>query len=80
MRGAGFTGPTRIEVDGGPVAERSIDELVSAVFSLSNSAPHLYAERLPAFEAELRQLLSQATPTGRFAERRQAVELVIWRP
>jgi SAM-dependent methyltransferase len=80
MRQAGFAGPTRIEVDAGPVAQRTADEVVSAVFSLSSSAPHLFAGRLPAFEADLRRLLSDASPDGRFAERRRDVGLVIWRP
>jgi SAM-dependent methyltransferase len=80
MRRAGFTGPTRIDVDGGPVADRSADEIVAAVFSQSNAAPHLFAERLAAFEADLRDLLANASPSGRFAERRTAVTAVIWRP
>jgi SAM-dependent methyltransferase len=80
MRKAGYTGRTRIEVDGGPVAERGIDELVSAVFSLSSSAPHLFADRLPAFEADLRRMLAEASPSGRFAERRHEIEVTIWRP
>jgi SAM-dependent methyltransferase len=80
MRGAGFAGPTRIEVDGGLVADRGVDELVSAVFSLSSSAPHLFAGQLPDFEADLRRLLSEASPSGHFAERRQEIAVVIWRP
>jgi SAM-dependent methyltransferase len=80
MRQAGFTGPTRIEVDGGPVAERGIDEIVSAVFSLSSAAPHLFAGQLPAFEADLRHLLSEASPGGCFAERRREIAVVVWRP
>jgi SAM-dependent methyltransferase len=80
MRQAGYTGPTRIEIDGGPVAERGSDEVVSAVFSLSSSAPHLFADRLPAFEADLRRLLAEASPSGRFAERRREIGVTIWRP
>jgi hypothetical protein len=80
MRQAGFTGPTRIQVDGGQVAERGIDEMVSAVFSLSSSAPHLFADRLPAFEADLRRLLSDASPSGCFAEQRREIAVVLWRP
>ncbi|SCE88530.1 Ubiquinone/menaquinone biosynthesis C-methylase UbiE [Micromonospora coriariae] len=80
MRQVGFTGPTRIEVSGGAVAERGVDEIVSAVFSLSSSAPHLFADRLPAFEADLRRLLSEAAREGRFAERRRDVAVAIWRP
>ena len=80
MRQAGFSGPTRIGVDAGQVAQRSADEIVSAVFSLSSSAPHLFAERLGTFEAHLRRLLAEASADGRFAERRTDLELVIWRP
>lgn len=80
MRQAGFTGPTRIEVGGGQVAVRGVDDIVAAVFSLSSSAPHLFADRLPAFEAELRGLLRAASATGRFCERRREATLVIWRP
>ncbi|MEV4824822.1 class I SAM-dependent methyltransferase [Micromonospora sp. NPDC049274] len=80
MLAAGFTGPTRVTVEQGMVVERSVDEIVSAVFSLSSSAPHLFADRLAAFEADLRELLTAAARDGRFAERRQDVGLVIWRP
>ncbi|MBQ0903432.1 class I SAM-dependent methyltransferase [Micromonospora sp. U21] len=80
MRQAGFTGPARIEVDGGTLVERPVDEIVSAVFSLSSSAPHLFADRLPAFEADLRHLLSEAARDGRFAERRREIAAAIWRP
>lgn len=79
MRQAGFTGPTRIKVGGGLVVDRDIDEIVSAVFSLSSSAPHLFAERLSTFEADLRRLLSEASPRGCFAERRRETAAVIWR-
>ncbi|WP_030489873.1 class I SAM-dependent methyltransferase [Micromonospora chokoriensis] len=80
MRAAGFTGPTRITVEQGMVVERSVDEITSAVFSLSSAAPHLFADRLPAFEADLRQLLTATAHDGRFAERRRDIEVVIWRP
>jgi hypothetical protein len=79
MRAAGFTGPTRIEV-GGQVVERDADALVSSVLSLSGSAPHLFADRLPAFEADLRGLLREASPSGRFAERTREIAVVVWRP
>jgi SAM-dependent methyltransferase len=80
MRQAGFAGPTRIEVDGGLVVERGIDEIVSAVFSLSSSAPHLFADRLSNFEADLRRRLWEASSSGRFAERRREIAVVVWRP
>ena len=80
MRAAGYAGPTRIEVDHGRVLDRSADEIVASVFSLSRSAPHLFGDRLPAFEADLRALLAAASPGGRFSEVRREMALVIWRP
>jgi SAM-dependent methyltransferase len=76
MRDAGYRGPTRITVGGGEVVERTADEIVSAVFSLSNSTPHLLGDRAPAFERDLRALLGR----GPFSERTREVELVIWNP
>ncbi|MET8232933.1 class I SAM-dependent methyltransferase [Micromonospora sp. NPDC005298] len=80
MLAAGFSGPTRLTVEQGMVVERSVDELTAAVFSLSSSAPHLFADQLPAFEADLRDLLSAAARDGLFAERRRDVGVAIWRP
>ncbi|MGP4020427.1 class I SAM-dependent methyltransferase [Saccharopolyspora sp. 5N708] len=80
MQQAGFNGPTRITLDEGRIADRGIDEIISAVFSLSSSAPHLFGDQLGAFESDLRHLLQEAAPNGRFAERTKAIEVVIWRP
>ena len=79
MREAGFADPTRIEVGGGLVVGRRTDDVVSAVFSLSSSAPHLFAGRLPDFEADLRRLLGDASPDGRFSELTREIGVVIWR-
>lgn len=80
MRSAGFTGPVRIETGGGQVVARATDGVVASVFSLSSSAPHLFAARLPAFETDLRRLLRDTSPGGQFAERTREIELVIWGP
>jgi SAM-dependent methyltransferase len=77
MTGAGFEGPNRIEVGGGRVIPRSEDDIVASVYSLSSAAPHLFGDRLGAFEAELRALLRRVSPTGEFAERTHEIELVI---
>ena len=78
MRAAGYSGPTRLEVGGGQIVERTADQIVSAVFSLSSSTPHLFGDRLAAFEADLRRLLSE---TGdRFPQRTRAAGVSIWRP
>jgi SAM-dependent methyltransferase len=76
MRAAGYLGPARVEVGGGEIVERTVDEIVASVFSLSGSAPHLFGDRLADFEAELRALLAN----GPYAERRREIGLVIWRP
>jgi SAM-dependent methyltransferase len=80
MRQTGFTGPTRITVERGEVVDRSVDEVVSAVFSLSGSAPHLFGSRLGDFEDDLRRLLLATSPSGWFSERTREIALVIWRP
>jgi SAM-dependent methyltransferase len=77
MIAAGFRGPRRVTV-AGHVHERSEDEVVASVLSLSWAAPHLFGARLPDFERELRALLRRTSPEGRFAERAREIELVIW--
>ena len=62
------------------VVDRGVDEIVAAVFSLSSSTPHLLGGRLPAFETDLRRVLADCSPSGRYAERTSEVAVVIWRP
>jgi SAM-dependent methyltransferase len=77
---AGFSGPTGVEVGGNQVVDRSIDDIVASVFSLSSSTPHLFAQRLPSFEADLRGVLTRAADNGLFSERTHQIALRIWRP
>lgn len=79
LRGVGFDEPQLVPVPGGEIFVRTVDDLVAAQYSLSGSAPHLFGERLPLFESELRALLAAASPAGPFAERTADVELRIWR-
>lgn len=79
MRAAGYRGPTRIVVGGNEVEDRSVDDIVASVFSLSSSTPHLLGPDLAAFEADLRDLLTKAADNGLFSERRREIEAVIWR-
>lgn len=76
---AGFSGPQRHVVPGGQLLERTADDLVAGVFSMSFSAPHLFGTRRDAFETDLRQLLGEASPSGRFSERQPSAEIFIWR-
>ncbi|MBP2320354.1 SAM-dependent methyltransferase [Kibdelosporangium banguiense] len=78
-RAAGFSGPQRIEVPGRVVA-RTTDEVVAKVYSLSSSTPHLFGDKRADFEAELRQLLHEASPNGTFSEQMLETALDIWRP
>ena len=80
MREAGFAGPTLVEVGGGTVIQRTADEVVASVYSLSSSAPHLFGDGLAVFDAELRALLAAASPDGLFSEQRREVAIQIWRP
>jgi SAM-dependent methyltransferase len=76
---AGFTGPELVVVPDGRTIIRSADDLVAETFSLSSSAPHLFGRRLGQFEADLREVLAEASPHGAFAVRLPDNELKIWR-
>lgn len=74
-RNAGFSGPERAEVPG-QVVTRTTEEIVASVYSLSSSAPHLFGDRLAAFDADLRAVLAGADV---FSELMQSVALDVWR-
>ncbi|MFE2940535.1 class I SAM-dependent methyltransferase [Streptomyces sp. NPDC059255] len=76
---AGFTGPERHVVPGGQPLERTVDDAVAGVFSMSFSAPHLFGARRDAFEADLRRLLWRASSSGRFSGRVPSTEVRVWR-
>lgn len=76
---AGLDGPEHVIVPGGEMVTRTVDDVVAWVFSTSSSAPHLFAERLDAFEADLRALLAAASDGGRLAERLPSTDAVVWR-
>ena len=77
-RAAGFDGPGRVEVPG-QVVERTVEQVVASVYSLSYAAPHLFGDRLPAFDEEVRALLADASRGGPFAEQTRSITLSIWR-
>lgn len=76
---AGFHGPERVEVPAGDIFIRTEDEVVASVLSLSSAAPHLFGPRLPEFVDDLRSLLREASPDGRFAEQQRDITLTLWR-
>ncbi|MFH8798321.1 class I SAM-dependent methyltransferase [Streptomyces sp. NPDC017936] len=76
---AGFEDFARYVVPAGQVVDRTADDLVAWAFSRSDSAPHLFGDRLEDFERDLRALLRQASPDDRFAERLPPTEIMTWR-
>ena len=76
---AGFDPPRIFRVPNVRAIDRTVDDIVALVFSESRTAPHLFGERLSRFEADLRQLLSAASPGGVFTERVPDTEIRIWR-
>ena len=79
FRAAGFEGPQVVEVERGELLDRSEDQIVASVYSLSSAAPHLFADRLEDFERDLRQLLRDHSPDGTFVERARGITLSVWR-
>lgn len=80
FRAAGFKGPERVRVPDGRVLERTIDHIVAGEFSASYSTPFLFGDRIAGFEADLRRLLAELSPSGLFSVRLPDNELKIWRP
>lgn len=79
LQAAGFGRPERVVLEAGTV-ERTEDEVVASVFSLSSSTPHLFGDRRAEFERDLRALLRRAAPGGIFSERMREVALEVWWP
>lgn len=79
LQRAGFLWQEGLRVQTAGVLERSAADLIAWVYSLSGSAPHLFADRREAFEEELLQLLREASPEGKFSELPPDTEVWIWR-
>lgn len=75
---AGFAPARELPVPDGRVVERTIDDLVATRFSSSPTAPHLFGDRVDDFEADLRRLLAERSPSGRFSVRLPDNLLRIW--
>ena len=71
---AGFREPRRVEVPWGEVVERTEDDVVASVFSMSTAAPHLFGDRVREFERDLRTLLTGAP----FHERMRDLSFTVW--
>jgi len=78
IESCGFRAGRTIEVARGETYERTEDDVVASVFSLSSAAPHLFGARLESFESDLRALLRRSSPGGRFHERARDITLRVW--
>ena len=79
FQGAGFAPAETVIVPDGRELVRTVDDVVATVFSSSSSTPHLFGERTPAFEQELRGLLALASGSGRFSVKLADNVLRVWR-
>jgi ubiquinone/menaquinone biosynthesis C-methylase UbiE len=76
---AGFLPAETVTVPDRRAVERTIDDIVATVFSTSSTAPHLFGNRQEDYERDLREILMQASPSGRFSLRLPDNILRIWR-
>ncbi len=61
-----FGSPRRLFAPGRPDIVRNIDEVLANYFSMSFAAPHLFKDKLADFEADVRAVLEQHSPSGLF--------------
>jgi hypothetical protein len=76
---AGFLPAETVTVPDRRAVERTTDDLVAMVFSTSSTAPHLLGDRLADYERDVREILTRASPEGRFSLRLPDNILRIWR-
>jgi SAM-dependent methyltransferase len=79
FREAGFRPAQTVTVPDQRIIERTTDDVVAGVFSSSSTAPHLFGDRREDFEKDMREILAQASPPGRFSFRLPDNILRIWR-
>lgn len=72
-----FAGSRTVYAPGRPRLIRDVDTVVANCFSRSYSAPRLFGERRAEFEADLRRLLVDHSPSGYFWEWPGDTELVM---
>lgn len=76
---AGFRPAQMVTVPDQRVIERTTEDVVARVFSSSSTTPHLLGTRRADFERDMREILAQASPSGRFCLRLPDNILRIWR-
>ncbi|MDX6418680.1 MAG: hypothetical protein QOG28_3300, partial [Trebonia sp.] len=76
---AGFLPAKTVTVPDQRTIERTADDIVARVFSSSSTVPLLFGERREDYETDMREILAQASPSGRFSVRLPDNILRIWR-
>ncbi len=76
---AGFLPAETVTVPDQRAVERTADEVVALVFSISSTAPHLFGDRRSDYETDVRRVLASASPSGRFSVRLPDNIVRIWR-
>ena len=61
-----FGAPRVVFAPGRPDVVRDVDGVLAGFLSMSFAAPHLFGDRLGAFEADVRALLTERSPSGLF--------------
>ena len=61
-----FGAPRSVFAPGRPDIVRDIDGVLAGYLSTSYAAPHLFGDRLGAFDADVRALLAERSPSGLF--------------
>jgi SAM-dependent methyltransferase len=79
FQAAGFEPAVEVVVADGRVLERTVDDIVANRLSMSGLAPHLFADQLDDFVAQLRALLLEVSPAGKFSVALSDNRLRIWR-
>jgi hypothetical protein len=67
FQAAGFAPEELVVVSDDRVLERSVEDVVAWVLSTSSTAPHLFGDRLDDFIRDLRGVLLDVSPEGRFS-------------
>ena len=80
FQAAGFAPEELVVIPDDRVLERSVEDVVAWVLSTSSTAPHLFGDRLDDFIQDLRGLLLDVSPEGRFSVALSDNRLRIRRP
>ena len=79
LRRSRFGEPEILFAPGIPDLVRDSESVLSGYFSMASSAPHLFGDRADEFAAEVRELLRERSPDGRFWDWPGDTEIILAR-